>query len=217
MTKCHFAMGLYPGRIDQYHDASNPVHREQGMKSLLHIVILLLLTVSVAHAQDNGPYPEVTIHTNRGDIRVELYPDKAPVTVENFLQYARDGFYDETIFHRVISHFMIQGGGLTNDMNRKPTRDPIVNEADNGLKNVRGSIAMARTNDPNSATSQFFINVELNVSLDHVGKTDSRSWGYAVFGKVIDGMDVVDDIRFVETDQRDVPLMPVFINSVEIH
>jgi cyclophilin family peptidyl-prolyl cis-trans isomerase len=112
---------------------------------------------------------------------------------------------------------MIQGGGLTNDMTRKPTRDPIVNEADNGLKNVRGSIAMARTNDPHSATSQFFINVELNGSLDHVSKADSRSWGYAVFGKVIDGMDVVDDIRFIETDPRDVPLKPVFIESVEIN
>ena len=112
---------------------------------------------------------------------------------------------------------MIQGGGMTIDMSRKQTREPIVNEADNGLKNVRGSVAMARTNDVNSATAQFYINVELNASLDHVSKTDSRSWGYAVFGKVVDGMDVVDDIRFVETDERDVPLIPIIIESVEIH
>ena len=187
------------------------------MKSLLSIITFLMLCMSTSYAQPTEPYPEVTIHTNRGDIRLELYPDKAPITVENFLQYARDGFYDETIFHRVISHFMIQGGGLTNDMKRKPTREPIVNEADNGLKNIRGTIAMARTNEVNSATSQFFINVELNGSLDHTGKTDSRSWGYAVFGKVIDGMDVVDDIRFVETDPRDVPQTPIFIQSVEVH
>ena len=165
----------------------------------------------------SDPNPEVTIQTNRGDIRMELYPDKAPVSVENFLQYARDGFYDGTIFHRVISHFMIQGGGMTPDMTPKQTREPIINEADNGLKNVRGSVAMARTNDVNSATSQFYINVELNVSLDHVSKTDSRSWGYAVFGKVIDGMDVVDDIRFIETDERDIPLKPIIIQSVEIN
>lgn len=189
----------------------------QGMKSLLSIITILMLGVSTSHAQVGEPYPEVTIHTNRGDIRLELYPDKAPITVENFLQYARDGFYNDTIFHRVISHFMIQGGGLSNDMTRKPTREPIVNEADNGLKNVRGTIAMARTNEVNSATSQFFINVELNGSLDHTGTTDSRSWGYAVFGKVIEGMDVVDDIRFVETDARDVPQTPVFIKSVEVH
>ena len=133
-------------------------------------------------------------------------------------------FYDGTVFHRVISHFMIQGGGMTmvedEDGMRlvpKPTRDPIVNEADNGLKNERGTVAFARTNDVNSATSQFFINVELNGSLDHTGKGDSRSWGYTVFGRVVDGMDVVDDIRFVETGPRDVPVEPVIIESVEVH
>jgi cyclophilin family peptidyl-prolyl cis-trans isomerase len=112
---------------------------------------------------------------------------------------------------------MIQGGGMTADMTRKQTREPIVNEADNGLKNIRGTIAMARTNEIDSATSQFFINVELNTALDHVAKTDSRSWGYAVFGNVIDGMDVVDDIRFVNTDRRDVPTTPVIIETVIVH
>jgi peptidyl-prolyl cis-trans isomerase B (cyclophilin B) len=194
------------------------------MKQLIALVATILLSSSVTHAQmdtdstqvETGN-PQVTIQTNHGDIRVELFPEKAPISVENFLQYARDGFYEGTIFHRIIDHFMIQGGGMTADMQRKPTRDPIINEADNGLKNVRGTIAMARTNEVNSATSQFYINVELNGSLDHTGTDDSRSWGYAVFGQVVEGMDVVDDIRFVETDQRDVPLKPVVIESVEIH
>jgi cyclophilin family peptidyl-prolyl cis-trans isomerase len=177
----------------------------------------MIFSSSVALAQSDAGNPQVTIKTSRGDIRVELYAKESPISVENFLQYANDGFYDGTIFHRVISHFMIQGGGMTADMVRKPTRDPIVNEADNGLKNLRGTIAMARTSEVNSATSQFFINVEINGSLDHVSKENSRSWGYAVFGRVIDGMDVVDDIRFVKTDPRDVPLVPVFIKSVEVH
>lgn len=187
------------------------------MKKLIALFTIFLSSIAVSQAQMSEPNPEVTVITNRGDIRIELFRDKAPISVENFLQYARDGFYDGTIFHRVIGHFMIQGGGMTTDMSRKQTREPIVNEADNGLKNVRGSVAMARTNDVDSATSQFYINVELNVSLDHVSKTDSRSWGYAVFGEVVDGMDVVDDIRFVETDERDVPLKPIIIQSVEIH
>ena len=187
------------------------------MKKLILLIALSVLSLSVSQAQQETVNPEVTIVTNRGDIRLELYPDKAPITVANFLQYANDGFYDGTIFHRVISHFMIQGGGMTPDMTKKQTREPIINEADNGLKNVRGTIAMARTNDVNSATAQFYINVELNASLDHVANTDSRSWGYAVFGKVIDGMDVVDDIRFVTTDQRDVPTEPVIIETVVVH
>lgn len=160
--------------------------------------------------------PRAVIRTSLGDITVELYPSQAPGTVENFLQYARDGFYAGTTFHRVISSFMIQGGGLTPDLQRKPTREPIANEADNGLKNLRGTIAMARTSDPDSATSQFFINVEANPPLDHRGKTDSRAWGYTVFGHVVDGMDVVDRIRFVKTNAQDVPLEPVIIESVEV-
>ena len=187
------------------------------MKQLIFLIAVLTLVASAGHAQQDSDKPQVTIHTSKGDIRLELYPEQAPVTVENFLQYVRDGFYEGTIFHRVISHFMIQGGGMTVDMKPKQTRDPIINEADNGLKNERGTVAMARTNDVNSATSQFFINVEVNGSLNHVSKADSREWGYAVFGKVIDGMDVVDDIRFVRTDGRDVPLEQVIIESVEIN
>ncbi len=187
------------------------------MKQLISFIAVFILSSSVAFAQQDIDSPQVTIHTNHGDIRVELYPQQAPISVENFLQYARDGYYDDTIFHRIISHFMIQGGGMTADMKPKLTRDPIINEADNGLKNVRGTVSMARTNDINSATSQFFINVEVNGSLDHVSKESSRTWGYAVFGKVIDGMDVVDDIRFVKTDSRDVPVKLVVIKSVEIH
>lgn len=187
------------------------------MKKLISLIAVLIFSSSVAMAQTDTDNPQVTIHTSKGDIRLELYPKESPISVENFLQYAKDGFYDGTIFHRVISHFMIQGGGMTVNMERKPTREQIVNEADNGLKNLRGTVAMARTNDINSATSQFFINVEVNGALDHVSKENSRSWGYAVFGRVVGGMDVVDDIRFVKTNQRDMPLEPVIIESVEIH
>ncbi len=187
------------------------------MHNLIRITALLALLVSPAWAQDEASTnPQVTIHTSKGDIQLELYADKAPVTVENFLQYVRDGFYEGTIFHRVISHFMIQGGGFTADMQQKATRDPIRNEAENGLKNLRGTIAMARTTDPNSATAQFFINVELNPNLDHTSTANSREWGYAVFGHVTEGMDVVDDIRFVRTAPNDRPLEPVVIESVEI-
>jgi cyclophilin family peptidyl-prolyl cis-trans isomerase len=187
------------------------------MKKLLHFLCGVILGSNLALAQDGAGNPEVTLHTSKGDIRLELFTDKAPVSVENFLQYARDGFYEGTIFHRVISHFMIQGGGITGDMQKKPTREPIQNEAVNGLSNQRGTVAMARTTDPHSATAQFFINVEINVNLDHVGTQNSRDWGYAVFGKVVSGMDVVDDIRFVPTNSRDVPLELVTIESVEIH
>jgi len=194
------------------------------MKQLISFFAVLTLSLSAAMAQQDINNPQVTLRTNHGDIRLELYPQEAPVTVANFLQYANDGFYDGTVFHRVISHFMIQGGGLAYEGEEtevrlipKPTRDPIVNEADNGLKNERGTVAMARTNDINSATSQFYINVELNGSLDHKGKDDSRSWGYTVFGRVVSGMDVVDEIRFVETGPQDVPVEAVIIESVEVH
>ncbi len=187
------------------------------MRKMIFLTALLLSGVAQSQDQAGSENPQATIHTDRGDIRIELYAKEAPISVENFLQYARDGFYEDTIFHRVISHFMIQGGGITPDMDLKPTREPIVNEADNGLKNERGTIAMARTNEINSATSQFFINVEVNGALDHTGKNTSREWGYAVFGKVIEGMDVVDDIRFVETGPNDVPVETVLIESVEVH
>jgi len=183
------------------------------------LVIFLTLGAPAARAQQEQAAtvnPRVVLHTNHGDITVELFPDKAPKTVANFLQYVNDGFYNGTIFHRIISYFMIQGGGMTPDMKPKPTREPIVNEADNGLKNERGALAMARTNEVNSATSQFFINVEINGALDFTGKENSRTWGYAVFGKVIAGMDVVDDIRFVPTDENDVPKETVLIESAEV-
>lgn len=160
--------------------------------------------------------PVAVIHTSLGDIRLELFADQAPISVENFIAYAEDGFYDGTIFHRVISHFMIQGGGMTPDLKPKPTAEPIKNEAANGISNARGTIAMARTSAPDSATSQFFINVQDNPNLDK----NPTSAGYAVFGQVIEGMDVVDEIRFVETSSQppyhDVPVEPVTIESVEI-
>lgn len=164
--------------------------------------------------------PRVVIHTSMGEIGLELFADKAPISVENFLRYAQSGFYDGTIFHRVISHFMIQGGGLTTDMKDKPTSEPIINEAPNGLSNKRGTVAMARTSAPHSATSQFFINVQDNKNLDYTSQGSSSGWGYAVFGKVISGMEVVDKIRFVETSTvapySDVPVEPVLINSIEL-
>jgi len=155
----------------------------------------------------------VVLHTNMGDITIELNPDEAPISVQNFLQYVDDGFFDGTIFHRVIDGFMIQGGGFTEKMVQKPTRDPIKNEAKNGLKNVRGSLAMARTNVVDSATSQFFINLVDNDFLDH----SPKNFGYAVFGKVVEGMDVVDAIARVPKGRSgphsDVPVEAVVIQS----
>lgn len=164
--------------------------------------------------------PTVIVHTSMGPITLELFEDEAPISVENFLDYARSGHYEGTTFHRVIGNFMIQGGGFDPDFNQKPTRDPITNEADNGLSNKRGTVAMARTGMPHSATAQFFINVADNASLDHRGKQSGRTWGYAVFGHVTEGMDVVDAIRAVETTSRppysDVPVEPVLIERVDI-
>jgi len=160
--------------------------------------------------------PMVIMSTSEGNIKIELYMDKAPITVENFLGYAKEGFYDGTIFHRVIPGFMIQGGGFTPDMHQKPTKAPIKNEADNGLTNDKGTIAMARTSAVDSATSQFFINHSDNNSLNH----GSRDFGYAVFGKVIDGMDVVDKIAGVKNGSKgmhqNVPEEVVMIESVRV-
>lgn len=157
----------------------------------------------------------VLIETSMGDITVELNRARAPKSVDNILSYVNDGFYDGTIFHRVISNFMIQGGGFTPDMARKPTRDPIQNEAANGLKNRRGTLAMARTGEIHSATAQFFINVQDNSFLDHKGNS-SGDYGYAVFGKVTDGMDVVDKIKDVKTGNQDVPTEPVLIKTIRL-
>ncbi len=161
----------------------------------------------------------VILHTSKGDITLELNSTKAPITVKNFLAYAKDGFYDGTIFHRVIENFMIQGGGMKSGLREKPANAPIKNEADNGLGNQRGTIAMARTPDPNSATAQFFINVVDNKFLDFRSPTPD-GYGYCVFGKVVDGMDVVDAIKAVATTSmgfhQDVPVDDILINSVEI-
>ncbi len=161
----------------------------------------------------------ITLHTNFGDITLELDFEKAPKTAANFKQYAEDGFYNGTIFHRVIDGFMIQGGGFTSDMQQKETRAPIENEADNGLKNDLGTIAMARTMDPHSATAQFFINVKNNDFLNHSGK-NSQGWGYCVFGKVSAGMDIVEKIKAVKTGSngfhQDVPKESIVIESVTV-
>jgi len=161
----------------------------------------------------------INLNTNYGTIELELDAEKAPGTVENFLQYARDGFYNDTIFHRVIDGFMIQGGGMEPGMQEKATRAPIKNEADNGLKNDRGTIAMARTPNPDSATAQFFINVKDNDFLNFRAATP-EGWGYCVFGKVVNGMDIVDKIKGVATGTKghhqDVPLDDVIIQSVEV-
>ncbi|GAB7523743.1 peptidylprolyl isomerase [Paraburkholderia sp. 2C] len=161
----------------------------------------------------------VELHTNHGVIKLELDADKAPKTVENFLNYVKAGHYDNTVFHRVIDGFMIQGGGFEPGMKQKTTQAPIDNEANNGLKNVKGSVAMARTNDPHSATAQFFINVNDNDFLNHSSPTP-QGWGYTVFGKVVDGLDVVDNIRKVKTGSKgfhqDVPVDDVVIEKAVV-
>ena len=163
--------------------------------------------------------PVVELDTNMGAIVIELNEEKAPKTVENFLNYVKSGHYDGTIFHRIIDGFMIQGGGMDAEMNEKATNAPVENEADNGLKNDKGTIAMARTQDPHSATSQFFVNVKDNDFLNHSGK-NMQGWGYTVFGKVTSGMDVIEKMKGVPTGRfgmhADVPKEPVVINSATI-
>ena len=162
-----------------------------------------------------APAPHVVLDTSFGQIEIELNQDKAPVSTQNFLKYVDSNFYNNTIFHRVIPGFMVQGGGFLAPMQQKPTNDPIKNEADNGLHNVRGTVAMARTSDVNSATSQFFINVVDNAMLDH----GARDYGYAVFGKVVKGMDVVDQIVNVQTGNKggmqNVPVDPIYIKTAK--
>ncbi|MDH5393175.1 MAG: peptidylprolyl isomerase [Gammaproteobacteria bacterium] len=162
---------------------------------------------------------KVKIETTMGDIVIELYPEKAPITVENFLAYVKDDFFSETIFHRVIPNFMVQGGGMLEDLSQKTTRDAIKIEADNGLSNDRGTLAMARTMIPDSATAQFFINLKDNSFLNHTAPTD-QGWGYCVFGKVLEGMDVVDNIATVPTTTKaghgDVPVDSIVINKASV-
>ena len=194
------------------------------MKCLVSAFILALVS-SAAQAEEPAPpmtasNPRVLMQTSKGDIVLELDQAKAPSTVANFLQYVNDGFYEGTIFHRVIDGFMIQGGGFTENLQKKATRAPIKNEAGNGLKNDVYTIAMARTNDPHSATAQFFINVKNNDFLNFRAPR-GNGWGYAVFGKVVEGKEVVDSIRQVATGAsgpfpKDVPQKPVVINSVSV-
>jgi peptidyl-prolyl cis-trans isomerase B (cyclophilin B) len=179
--------------------------------------ILILLFVSTSYAQPAAP--RVQLETTMGTIVIELNPQAAPKTTTNFMTYVNDGFYDNTIFHRVIAGFMIQGGGFTPDMKQKEPRAPILNEADNGLKNTIGTIAMARTSDPHSATAQFFINAADNGFLDHTAK-NQKGWGYCVFGRVVSGLDVVQAIEKVRTASRgghgDVPVEPVTIKKATL-
>ena len=191
--------------------------KERAWLALLAAITLWTAQAAVLAADSK---PVVRMQTNMGVIVMELNRDKAPKTVENFLRYVEDGFYDGTIFHRVIKGFMIQGGGYTGDYRKKPARAPVVNEADNGLKNQRGTVAMARTSDPHSATAQFFINVVDNDFLNYRNPTP-RGWGYTVFGRVTEGMDVVDKIRNVQTGSggpfgKDVPRTPVVIENMTV-
>ena len=180
-------------------------------------LLISLATVSLNTFAEN---PKVTIDTDKGSVIIELYADKAPDTVKNFLRYAEAGKYDGTIFHRIIKGFMNQGGGFDQEYKKIDTFPPIKNEADNGLKNSRGTIAMARTGDPHSATNQFFINTADNANLNHTGKT-VRGWGYCVFGKIVDGMDVMDKISIAKTSaggpfSSDVPVETITIRKVSL-
>ncbi|MBX3024489.1 peptidyl-prolyl cis-trans isomerase [bacterium] len=187
------------------------------MRALMVAVLMVGLSAAGARGADSNPV--VVMKTSMGTIKIELDREKAPVSTENFIAYVNDKFYDGTIFHRVIPDFMIQGGGFDKEMNQKTTKAPIKNEAGNGRKNTKGTVAMARTSDPNSATAQFFINTKDNAFLDH--RDDSvQGYGYAVFGTVVDGMDVVEKISAVPTTTKlphqNVPVTPVVIESVVV-
>jgi peptidyl-prolyl cis-trans isomerase B (cyclophilin B) len=192
-------------------------------KSMLSCIMLLCLINGSAFAEQNSTTTNkntmVTLKTNFGDIEIELNADKAPKTVENFLQYVKEGHYDGVIFHRVINNFMVQGGGFDADMKEKKSRGPIPNEASNGLKNEKYTLAMARTSEPHSASAQFFINTKDNEFLNFSSETQN-GWGYAVFGKVVGGTEIVDKIEAVQTGQSgshgDVPVEPVIIESASI-
>ena len=186
-------------------------------------VFLMLGVLSSAALMSNSALaanPQLTVETNRGNFIIELYPDKAPKTVANFMQYVNSGFYKDTIFHRVINRFMIQGGGFNADMSEKETKAPIVNEAGNGLLNEVGTLAMARTGDPDSATAQFFINLENNQFLNYQSP-DSELIGYCVFGRVLKGMDVVREIASTTTSNNgpfsDVPKSPILIQQIKLN
>jgi len=186
---------------------------------LMAVITALFLSTSL-YATDTSTMTMIKFTTNQGDITLELNTEKAPNTVANFVSYIEDGFFNGVIFHRIIPNFMAQGGGFTSDFQQKSTKDPIENEADNGLKNDRGTIAMARTGDPHSATGQFFVNLKDNDFLNHSSKTQ-QGWGYAVFGKVTEGMDVVDKMAAIPTGSggmfpTDVPQEEVIIEKAEV-
>lgn len=186
----------------------------------LPAILTLLFSISAHTANSQAANPQVEIRTNFGNITLELYPDKAPKTVDNFLHYVKDGYYNGTVFHRVIPGFMIQGGGFDKAFKQKPARQPVENEAANGLKNETGTVAMARTSDPHSASSQFFINVANNSFLNHTAPT-ARGYGYTVFGKVIGGMEVVNKIAATPTGAGgpfpgDVPREAVIIEEARL-
>ena len=196
------------------------MYRARLFSSLAMMAVALMVTISAQ--SDDAQNPRVLIQTTDGDITIELFADKSPVTVENFLRYVDEGHYNGTVFHRVIPNFMIQAGGFTAALEEKPTRDPIVNESRNKLHNTRGTLAMARTSDPDSATAQFFINQRSNLRLDWTPGNE----GYTVFGEVLEGMQVVDIIALSDTSQaqamttrgpsvfQDVPIKPIVINSM---
>lgn len=202
---------------------NSPLFRQLRRGLLLAASVIMLGTLHAQTTPATQPAakatPRVKLSTSAGDIVVELYPDKAPRSVENFLQYVAEKHYDGTIFHRVIDGFMIQGGGMTPSLKQKPTRAPIPIESTNGLKNERGTLAMARTSNPNSATAQFFVNVADNAFLNHTAPT-AQGWGYTVFGKVISGMEVIDTIKTVATGNQgmhqNVPLTPIVIQSATL-
>lgn len=189
--------------------------------TLITATLSLAAVAATGCTQSKNPSknPRVVFETSAGDFTLELYPDKAPETVKNFLTYVEENFYQGTIFHRVIPDFVVQGGGFDAKMKKKETHPPVKNEADNGLRNTLGTVAMARTNDPNSASSQFFINLKDNDFLDHRDKS-ANGWGYCVFGKVIEGMDVVTKMGEVKTATvgpfRDVPKTPITVEKVSL-
>ncbi len=189
-----------------------------SMKYLTTLFLVLLAAVTQAETPAST-LPVVVFETTEGPIVIEVMTDRAPRSAENFIHYVKAGFYDDTIFHRVIPGFVIQGGGFTEDMIRKPTREPVKNEADNGIKNTRATLSMARTPDPESATSQFFINLSDNTNLDYTEPT-AQGWGYAVFARVVEGMDVVDRIADTETGvvegMPDVPMVPIVITHASV-
>jgi peptidyl-prolyl cis-trans isomerase B (cyclophilin B) len=189
------------------------------LKTILLSGLVLIPTLCNAGDQTMSSHPKVKLQTSLGDVVIQLDPEKAPITSQNFLEYVNDGFYNGTIFHRVIPGFMAQGGGFDTEFNQKQTRPPIKNEADNGLKNVRASVAMARTSIPDSATSQFFVNYVDNGFLDHTSPT-AQGWGYAVFGQVVEGMDVIKQMENVPTGSRNghqnVPSTDIVIEKASV-